>query len=268
MKLSWLTDIHLNFLSSDARQLFYTAILKTQCDAVLISGDIATANTLSETLLEMVHALNKPIYFVLGNHDYYHGQINLVRETMTKLLRNERLLCWLTGSGAQHLTEDVILLGQDGWADGRLGDYNHSRVEINDSTMIKDFFQEKLLSRSRLLKKMQALADRDALQLENEIHEVNKQGIKKIIVLTHVPPFREACLHNGKASQEFWLPFFSSKATGNVLTKVAKMYIDIQFLVLCGHTHSEAEFKPLPNLIVKTGGAEYYQPIVQELISL
>ena len=43
MKLAWLTDVHLNFLDADERKKFYQEIINTQCDGVLISGDIAEA---------------------------------------------------------------------------------------------------------------------------------------------------------------------------------------------------------------------------------
>lgn len=52
---------------------------------------------------------------------------------------------WLPASGPQLLANNTILLGQDGWADGRLGDYQNSRVILNDSRMIADLFQESLL---------------------------------------------------------------------------------------------------------------------------
>ncbi len=42
----------------------------------------------------------------------------------------------------------------------------------------------------------------------------------------------------------------------------------IDFLVLCGHTHSDAEYQPTNNIIVKAGAAEYYKPTIQELITL
>jgi len=41
----------------------------------------------------------------------------------------------------QKLDNNIFLIGQDGWADGRLGDYQSSRVVLNDSRMIADLFQ-------------------------------------------------------------------------------------------------------------------------------
>ncbi|HAT9159852.1 TPA: metallophosphoesterase, partial [Legionella pneumophila subsp. pneumophila] len=161
---------------------------------------------------------------------------------------------------------NTILLGQDGWADDRLGDYQNSPISLNDSRMITDLFQEKLLGKSQLLQKMQQLADLDANALHNDIMQAIESHPRKIIVLTHVPPFKEACLHNGQLSDENWLPYFSSKAMGDVLMPIAANNPLIDFLVLCGHTHSDASYKPVANLTVKVDQAEYYQPVTQEVI--
>ena len=40
-KIAWLTDIHLNFLETEARKIFYQSINETSADAILITGDIA-----------------------------------------------------------------------------------------------------------------------------------------------------------------------------------------------------------------------------------
>lgn len=85
MKLAWLTDIHLNFLEVETRLQYYEDILVTGCDAILISGDIADAPFLDDLLNEMVGEIKKPIYFIVGNHDYYRGIIADVRRGLTEL---------------------------------------------------------------------------------------------------------------------------------------------------------------------------------------
>lgn len=67
---------------------------------------------------------------------------------------------------------DTFLVGQDGWADGRLGNYYDSQIVLNDSKMIADLFQAKILGRSQLLAKMQQLADHDAEQLQMQLMNV------------------------------------------------------------------------------------------------
>ena len=268
MKLVWLTDIHLNFLDDEMREKFYQSIVDTHCDAVLISGDIAEAPNVENLLSEMAEYVKTPVYFVLGNHDYYRGQVSDVRAAMVDLTHAHDELFWLPASGIHELAKDVILVGQDGWADGRFGDYQNSRVAINDSRMIGDLFQAKILGKFQLLEKMQELADTDAAQLQINLDQAASKKPKKIIVLTHVPPFKESCMHMGKISDDDWLPYFSCKVIGDVLMEIANKYPSIDFLVLCGHTHSESNYQPLPNLTVKAGMAEYRYPHVQEVFDL
>lgn len=265
MKFSWLTDIHLNFLQEDKRKQYYNEITRN-CDAIVISGDIAEAKSVSNILEEMAYHIVKPIYFVLGNHDYYHGQIKDVRDAMMLLTKNNPHLFWLGCCEPIKLDNDTILVGEDGWADGRYGDYANTPVSLNDSRLIADLFQERILGRFQLLEKMQKLADEDANNLSFKLKEAAKQNPKKIVVVTHVPPFRETAMHEGKISSDDFLPFFSSKATGGALMQFAKEHSSMEILVLCGHSHDWCSYHPLDNLIVFVGAAEYTRPCSQGVI--
>lgn len=269
MKLTWLTDIHLCFLEKADRLNFYHAVAATHSDAVLISGDIAEAPSVVDLLQEMVEQIQKPIYFVLGNHDYYKGTIKDVKDTMRILSQSQELLHWLPAVGAMTLIPGVLLVGVDGWADGRLGDYYNSRVSLNDNRYIVDLVQAQALSKQHLLEKMQQLADSDANLLTEILSaELQNQQPQKIIILTHIPPFKEACCHKNKMSDNDWLPYFTCKAIGDVLLKFAKEYPDREFLVLAGHTHTKASYQPLENLMVKVGVAENFHPEIQEVFRI
>lgn len=269
LKLIWLTDIHLNFLEKEGRQRFYKRLAASPGKAILLSGDISEAPTLVQTLQEMAVAVNKPIYFVLGNHDYYHGSVSGVRKNMRILNRSVPLLRWLTALAAQPLDEQTLLAGSDTWADGRAGNYAQSSITVNDSRLIADLFQNSLLGKEALLKKMQYLAGRDARALKRVLVEgIERYRPKKIILLLHVPPFEDACVYAGGPGNPDFLPFFCSHITGATLMDIAKKHPEIAFLVLCGHTHNKAEFHACPNLIVKVGAAEYNAPDIQALITL
>lgn len=135
--------------------------------------------------------------------------------------------------------------------------------------MIVDLLQCSALGKYQLLKKMQQLADQDASDLEKSIEQaVRSYNPKKIIILIHVTPFREVCMHEGKISSDDYLPFFSSKITGEILMHAAENYPEIEFLALCGHTHSKGFFQPCQNLIVKAGVSEYGKPSIQDVIEI
>ncbi|KTD24431.1 MULTISPECIES: metallophosphoesterase family protein [Legionella] len=268
MKIAWLTDIHLNFLDRNSRKRFYEFIAITKADLLMISGDIAEAPSVKEVLIEMGKEVSRPIYFVLGNHDYYFGYVQEVREEMTQLTHGEPLLYWLPATKPIALKKNVFLVGQDGWADGRYGNYYKSPVAVNDSRLIIDLFLQQGMGKKQLLEQMRELADTDAQQLKNKLQEAADLGAKQILIITHVPPFKENCFYRGKEGTQDFLPYYASQATGNVLLELAHENQQIHFAVFCGHTHAKSIYKPLENLTIKSGQAEYYMPEIQEIITI
>jgi predicted MPP superfamily phosphohydrolase len=266
--IAWLTDIHLNFLEAAARAQFYTHVMETGADKILITGDIAEAKDVCELLAEFSKYTNKLIYFVLGNHDYYFGSVKNVREKIQDLCKQNSKLIWLGKPEVIALNEDTILLGHDGWADARYGDFDHSPVSLNDSRLIAELYQAFLLNKSALKNEMQKLADADAVILQQTLTNAITAKTKKVIIATHVPPFPECSWHKNRPSDENWLPYFASKATGDVVMSIAKKYPNVYFLVLCGHTHTEITVKICENLEIKAGNAKYYQPAIQTIIPI
>ena len=70
-RLLWVTDLHLEFLSEepDRKAQFLEVLFNESADAVLITGDVSNADNLEEDL-NCLAQLNKPVYFILGNHDF------------------------------------------------------------------------------------------------------------------------------------------------------------------------------------------------------
>ena len=46
-----------------------------QADALVVTGDIAESPTLSSALTSLATLTERPVYFVLGNHDFYRGTV-------------------------------------------------------------------------------------------------------------------------------------------------------------------------------------------------
>ncbi|MCZ6688988.1 MAG: metallophosphoesterase [Planctomycetota bacterium] len=265
MKIAWATDIHLHFVKETRVAEFCSRVLESRAEALLIGGDIAEAIDLEEWLRFLDQHLERPIYFVLGNHDYYRGDISTVRNRMRGL--KSRRLHWLPHTGLVRLTPSTALVGHGGWGDARLGEFLGSPVILNDYLRIEDLrgsTQEKRLpdvhgNKERLQKRLGKLGDDAAATLRPVLSEAARD-FSDVIVLTHVPPFREACWHEGKISDENWLPGFTCKAMGDMLLEVVSAHPNCNVRVLCGHTHGSGEARILPNLHVRTGGAEYGDP--------
>ena len=116
MRLAWLTDIHLNFVSAHDRRTVWES-LDDQCDVVVITGDIGESHSVARFLREMEVALLRPIFFVLGNHDFYRGSIAETRAAVTRQAADSEHLVYLTAEDVVELTPGTAFIGHDGWAD-------------------------------------------------------------------------------------------------------------------------------------------------------
>ena len=81
-----------------------------------------------------------------------------------------------------------------------------------------------------------------------------------------MPPFADACWHEGRLSDDDWLPYFTCAAVGEVLRELARARPDRQLTVLCGHTHGGGEAQIEANLRVLTGEAVYRRPQLQRTL--
>lgn len=273
--LLWCTDIHLNFLKESHKQEFYESLVrfleksilseKSTHSYLILSGDIGESDSVAGYLDEMSKLLKCKIFFVLGNHDYYGSDVKSVRAKFP--YRDESSVRYLHTLPEKFvsLSETWALVGVDGWGDGRNGRPMTTHVCLNDFVKIKDLScannQTELVSNVRLLGNESAERLRDHLTAALENH-------KGVVVTTHVPPFKEASWHEGKMSDDNWLPWFTCKATGDVLREIMSAREDRICVVLCGHTHGTGRVEILPNLTVLTGGADYGIPEVQGLLCL
>jgi Icc protein len=264
MRLAWLTDIHLNFLRPDAVAAFVRSLAAVEADAFVVSGDIGEAHDVEAYLEALAAELARPVYFVLGNHDFYRGSIAAVRARVRELCSKRANLRWLPDSGVVPLSGGACLVGHDGWGDGRLGDYRGSPVELNDWWLIEELAG---LDKEARLAKLQSLGDEAADHFRRVLPDVLER-FGHVVAVTHVPPFRESCWYQGRPSNDEWLPHFSCKAVGDVLLEAMRARPDRRLTVLCGHTHGEGEADVLANLRVLTGGATYGRPAVQRVLEV
>ncbi len=253
-RIAWLTDIHLNFVSSEQCEAFHQEVASLGPDAVLLGGDIGEAGTFWQYLEEFAESLQVPIYFVLGNHDYYRGSIRRVRAAAELLSEESPYLHWLPFEGVVELSPETALLSHGGWGDARLGDFLGSEIILNDYVLIgglaepDDLLEGTFTSDKReLQQRLNHLGD-EAAEHFRRLLPTALQRYERILVLTHVPPFREAAWYEGRISGDHWLPHCTCAAAGQVLLKSMREHPDRAMTVLCGHTHGGGESHVLGNL--------------------
>ncbi len=152
-KVVWLSDIHLDFVEPGSADLFIESVVAQEPDIVLITGDIAIATTVKPSLEAFARRVRRPVYFVLGNHDFYQSTVQAVRREIAEGFRSENLL-YLSSPGIVQLDQEIALVGHDGWADGRSGDYANSRLELTDFRLIGDYVGLDRWGRYRVMERL------------------------------------------------------------------------------------------------------------------
>ena len=238
-RIVWLTDIHLNFLQREDVETFLERVAAAEGDGVLISGDVSEAHDVVAYLEQIDEALACPVYFVLGNHDFYFGSIATVRREVGELCRARGRLCYLTAGEVFELAPGIGLIGHDGWADARIGDYERSLVMMNDYKLIEELGRRQ---QARPLAATQGAGRRSGRTHPPRVAaSAGTIQYDQVYLLTHVPPLREACWHEGQISDDEWAPHFTCRALGEAILDIMRGRDDKQLIVLCGHTHGEGE---------------------------
>ncbi len=260
---AWATDVHFEFATVAAVVAFCEQLIALAPQGLLLTGDVAQARSVARYLRALDRALPMPIYFVLGNHDFYHGSIAEVRAMMTTVVAESRHLVWMTQAGVVPLGPETALIGHDGWADARCGDYASSHVQLNDYRLIRELTGLTHEGRRTVLER---LGDEAAAHFGRVLPEA-LVGYRRVIALTHVPPFPEATWYQGRIADPEWLPHFCAGAVGDAFVQIMDAHPDQELLVLCGHTHTGGAVQVRPNLRVVVGSAMYGRPELQELVA-
>lgn len=255
----WATDLHLDLASPRAFDALVKSVQEKRPDLLLIAGDFAESHSLQPILLRLARKIERPLYFVLGNHDFYGSSLAQVRRETGALCQGQPLLHYLTALDVVPLDASTALIGHDGWADALAGDFMASPVELRDHNEIIDFRGLKKPDRYQRLVKLGAEA---AYEVEQKLQTAFK-SYSKVILVTHVPPFVEGARYEDKPSNADFAPHFVAHQMGQMLMRVMQAHPEKSLLVLSGHAHHAADEWPLPNLHCLTGHADYGNPQLQ-----
>jgi 3',5'-cyclic-AMP phosphodiesterase len=267
-KYAWITDVHLDFLGEDNNKLiqFGESLVRDNPTGIFITGDISVAKKVTFHLSAIEKIVKRPIYFILGNHDYYGSSIENVRKQMREVTNISPFLRYMQTMPYYSLGATTAVVGHDGWYDANWGDWKGSTMKILDWTAIKEFTLVNG-SKQTIVTEARKLAQEGAMHIHNGIKQAVRYH-KTIVVLTHFPPFPQSHMHEGKVGEPGAMPWFVSKMMGDMLMDASKAFPTHKFIVLCGHTHGKWDGQITNNLEVHVGGADYYKPALQGLIEV
>lgn len=260
--LDWITDPHLNHLRDGKMLLDFVKRLDARkSDGLLITGDIAESQSLFEFLGLLSGAYRRPIYFVLGNHDYYGAWMKdtkaLVKDVCQAVPAG--ILNWMPDTDVLMINRRTAIVGHDGWYDGQEGKpgLRFSLEDFYAPRGVTDLIRALSFGSHYLFDKLWELGSAAAKHIRSAVTKAHNRGAHRVLILTHVPPFLEASYFRGKPSEARAAPFFVNKVLGDTLLDLAKEFPELKLEVYAGHTHSKREYQVQPNLVVHVGSARY-----------
>lgn len=206
---------------------------------IFVLGDVSHSNMFQK----YIHRLGD-VRFIHGNHDFYGSTFDDVR------YRDSKNYMWLENAPFV-LNNDTLVVGVDGNADGIGGDVD---FPLSDFTEIRDYHL-----RNRRLDTMLYWSHKSVDVFMKNVD--NMRMYKKVVILTHVPPFDELCYYDGRQQSKEYLPYFCNRPLGNAIRSVVDDMPSTEFYLFCGHTHHSAIYD-YNNLHGVTIGAKYGDPKV------
>lgn len=260
-KYLWFTDTHLDKVPPWALVKFIRHLLKEKPSGVFLTGDISNGFMTIWHLRLLATFIKCPIYFVLGNHDYHFSSIEKTHQKLRELCKEFPNLIWMTEAGVVHLSEEVALIGTEGWYDADNGKPEYLKFTL-DWFLTENF--RKLPDMEARIAVWRQMADQSAHDLVDKIEKCIEQGYKSIYILTHFPPWKEATRDVGTAMEQFWLPYNVNIRLGKALEVAMAGHKKKNITVLAGHTHTDCWIHVARNIECKVSKAKYYGELRNE----
>jgi len=264
-ELALLSDLHLDRASDNAKNRLWDKLACIQYDAALVIGDISVAEQLQNHLELISKACwPRPVYFLLGNHDYFDGSFAGVDRLVAETCKHLRNLIPLGGGEIIRLTPHTALVAHRGWYDGQAGSGAMTWVDTPDRHRINDL---KGLSRPELFTKLKDLGTESARYFRRVLPAALRQ-YSTVYIATHVPPFWQGIRHGDASCDWNRQPYFSNIAAGNVIASIARYFPNRRIVVYAGHTHCPVHVRLSANLEIHVAGSQPGFPALQGVVQI
>ncbi|WP_165475086.1 metallophosphoesterase family protein [Legionella yabuuchiae] len=236
MRTLWLTDLHVNRLDKEQYIHLLERIQASEAEAVWITGDIGDPPLNWRFLEDLFCKFTKPVYFVLGNHDYYHLQVDEARQKARNLSHAYPNAYYLTYESGFTL-KDNFIVGIGCWS-------NTGSIPLRENTWDSDSIKDLMrLNLDDLNSKLNQLAEQDAAFLLQKCAAGIKKSIKTIIIFTHIPPMEAMHGHYPVRTLEENRTIYYSFALSDALKQLLDTYPEINLRVYSGHLHQVQEYQ-------------------------
>src|SRR5258708_1792452 len=260
VKYLWISDTH---LLPWQRYKFLSCILDIRPQGVFLTGDISHSGfTLIDDLEFIAKRIGRPLYFTMGNHDFWFSSFEKVSNQLTSICKKYPNLVWIDRAGVVPLNDEAALIGQMGWYSADQGNPEYIKYTF-DWFMIEDF--RKLKTWNQRFELFRELAKKDAEKLANKLEEAI-ETYKTVYALTHFGGWPEGSRHNSIISEEFWKPYNTNSYLGPALEKVMEKHKKRRLYLFSGHVHSAATLHINRCIEARVGRGSYHKLSEEEIL--
>tara|TARA_Y100000780_G_scaffold179369_1_gene164800 strand:- start:103691 stop:104416 length:726 start_codon:yes stop_codon:yes gene_type:complete len=211
MKVQVFSDLHLEHYKSYPK-------LQSYCDILILNGDIGNYKKKNfKNFITYCSENWKHVIFVLGNHEYYKFNVKLANQLYTKFFETFENVYLLIDDSIT--IDNYVFIGSTYWTKTT----SEIQYTINDFTNIKRFTYSQYIE----------LHKQNENFIKTSIND-NKTSDKKIILVTHFPPYYFDTKNKYKSTPQYIKNYF-----GNSFPIELLKHIDIWIF---GHTHSSEQF--------------------------
>lgn len=246
------SDLHLGLDPVASIQFLKDKIVQHDPTVIIIAGDIGESVKNFRDCLSLLSDVGCPVGVVIGNHDLYaYDKRYPSEELWTKALPHivKKLgLVWMEEENI--VINGTAFVGTVGWYDYssktlKVSDRFYEEEKgafVSDGSYIdwlrtdKDFAAELLLSFVKRLENAQ-----------------NDPAVGRIIVVTHVPLFKEQMVRHG-SDNPYADAYFGNFTMGKEVLKFSKVTD-----VISGHTHRKVD-KMVEHIRVQVVPSDYFKP--------
>ena len=222
MKFRIVSDLHQEFLI----ETYYLPKMDDDKDTVLILagdiGNLAYKNTY-EDFIEKSSKQFKSIFWIAGNHEYYHA--NISKHSISKIISNFNNI---HTNVLEFPDEKKVIIGETLWTDFDKRDpisMNYARSSMNDFYLIRE-------GSSKIFSPESAF-NLHIVEKNRIFNQVKKYENWTVIVVTHHHPSFQG------VSKEYEGSVLNGAFYSNLEEEIKELNINYW---ICGHTHSYREY--------------------------
>ncbi len=183
MKIKYLSDLHLEFLSYEKIKYICKKIIENDCDILVLAGDIGYPYCIKYIyFLKLINKYFKCIFLICGNHEYYKSdKINnhtfeSIENKIKDLINKNNLINVKFLNNEYYDFLNYRFVGTTLWTKIK----NINNIIINDFNNIDNFTIDKYNNLHELSKSY----------LENIIQNSMEEDKDLIIITHHIPSYR------------------------------------------------------------------------------